>query len=211
MIVFFSKIQYCYTMFVPIALSITPSMMMLDHYQSLFSRPVFLSKSEYTTPFVMNTLNRIKDRNMHDYVTMLKLTNWLFYVQHMLTTNPNFIVENNKIECKSSIISIVTDMQSIMHKHGMYTSMGGINVCDVSYPFRHQMFINELLSNHRHQNTVYVTFDQLMSKVVSNKSLHVACKNVGGNRKLNMCGKRRQSRARPTRTYAKPIRIRFKI
>lgn len=211
MIVFFSKIQDRYTMFVPIALSITPSMMMLDHYQSLFSRPVFLSKSEYTTPFVMNTLNRIKDRNMHDYVTILKLTNWLFFVQHSLITNPNFIVEDNKEECRSSINNIVVDMQSVLHKHEMYTIVDRINVCDVSYPFRHQMFVNELLSNHRRQNTVYVTFDQLMSKAVSNKSLYMACKNVGGYRKLNICGKRRQSRARETQTYAKPIRIRFKI
>ena len=197
-------------MYVPIALSITPSTMMLDHYQSLFSRPAFLSKSEYTTPFVMNTLNRIKDRDMCDYATMLRLTNWLFFVQHMLITNPNFIVENTK-ECRSSINNIVSGMQSVLRKHELYTIRNGVNVCDVSYPFRHQMFIDELLCNPRFQNTVYATLDQLMNKVESKKSVHVACKNVGGNRKLNMCGKRRQSRARATQTYAKPIRIRFKI
>ena len=141
---------------------------------------------------------------------MLKLTNWLFFVQHMLLTNPNFIVENKK-ECRSSINNIVADMQYIMYKHGMYMIKDRIDVCDVSYPFRHQMFIDELLSKSRRQNTAYATLDHLMNKVVSRQSVHVACKTSGGNRKLNMCGKRRQSRTISSRAYARPIRIRFKI
>ena len=197
-------------MFVPIALSITPSMMMSDHYQSLFSRPAFLSKSEYTTPYVMNTLNHIKDRDTDDYATILRLTNWLFFVQHMLVTNPNFIVDDKK-ECMSSIDNIVSDMQSVFRVHEIYTIVNRIKVCDASYPFRHQMFIDELLGNHRRENTVYVTIDHLMDKVVSRQSIHVACKITCCNRKLNMCGKRRQSRSVSTRPYANPIRIRFKI
>lgn len=195
------------TMFVPIALSITPSTMMHTHYQGLFSRPDFLHRTELATPCVRKTLTRVRADDPEDYASLLRLTNWLFFVEHLLRTqNPYFVVED-KVECRTHIRSVVSNMQRILRRHHGLT-----RGCDVSYPFRHEMFIGELLEHRRspkNEGIVYTTWRQLHKDGVEREGRRAPP--ITGTKQLQMYGRRRVVRHRVRRTHVRPNSIRFKL
>ena len=197
-------------MFVPIALSITPSTMMHAHYQGMFSRPDFLNRSELATPCVRKTLIRVYADDPEDYASLLRLTNWLFFVEHLLCTdNPYFVVED-KDECRTHVRSVVSNMQRILRRyHGLACG------CDVSYPFRHEMFIGELLEHRRSLNRegiVYTTWRQLHRDGVEREERRVSpMTGTTGTKQLQMYGRWRAIRHRTRRTHERPNSIRFKF
>jgi hypothetical protein len=200
-------------MLAPMALSITPDTMTSSHYQRLFAMPEFLHRFEYSTTCVANTLALVRGHSPQDYASLLRLTSWLFFVEHLLRTDSDRFVVENKDECKAYVRTIVHAMQRILHKHGAYRIHRFANNCDVSYPFRHEMFIVQLLDDKPSRPLSTTSWRQPRGchDRVSKEGAHVGWKHARSNKQLKVC---RCSRIR-TRSHrsarARPNAIRLKI